>query len=408
MKLNLKQPKYIIPIGLIPFFLFFFYVGKSFESEDEPVVVGKDSFQENIGDVSPEVSKNEMADKLKAYEDAYKEGDKYTAITGIQEEDEKLPEMEDLYSKKEKRNLDSIESEFRKAAAEQALNQKRNSGSGYVERPNTRSQSKQTAEQELMDIVMGKTTPQSQREAAPPRKEYEPPDPLQTIKDQYRVIDSLNKLEDPEYLEEQKRQLATEKFEKEKERRRLNKLTVQKASVPKNGFNTVMRKDSRSFIKAIIDENVVGYAGSRIRIRLLEDIKVGNTVIKKGSYLYALVSGFSEQRVTMTISSVLYNNSILPINLNLYDLDGMEGLYVPASAFREFTKELGSTSIQGLNMQQSNTQTQSEFLMSSLQKAFTSTSQAIANAIRKNKAKFKYNTYVYLIDKQELESNNFK
>ncbi len=40
--------------------------------------------------------------------------------------------------------------------------------------------------------------------------------------------------------------------------------------------------------------------------------------------------------------------------------------------------------------------------MSGVQKAFRSTSQAIAQAIRKNKVKIKYSTYVYLIDSQEL------
>lgn len=405
MKINIKQPKYIIPLGLLPFFLFFFYVGKSFESE-EPVVVGKDTFQENIGDVSPEVQKNEMGDKLKAYAEAYKDGDKYTAISGFHDETENSEEMQSLYSQQEKRRIDSIDNEFEKASRAQALKQKANTGSGYVDRSAYKNPSQPTPEQELMDIVMGKTKPQTSNDKSTPQREVDMTDPLQAIKEQYRVIDSLNKVGDPEYIEEQKQLLLAEKFEKEKERRRLNKLTVQKANVAKNGFNTVFRKDSKAFIKAIIDQNVVGYAGSRIRIRLLEDIKVGSSIIKKGSYLYATISGFSEQRVTMSIASVLNNNSILPINLNIYDYDGMEGLYVPASAFREFTKELGSTTIQGMNMQSSSTETKQELLMSSLQKAFSSTSQALASAMRKNKAKFKYNTYVYLIDKQELETSN--
>ena len=40
----------------------------------------------------------------------------------------------------------------------------------------------------------------------------------------------------------------------------------------------------------------------------------------------------------------------------------------------------------------------SQLMMSSVDKIFQSTSSAIAGVIRKNKAKIKYNSYLYLID----------
>lgn len=101
-------------------------------------------------------------------------------------------------------------------------------------------------------------------------------------------------------------------------------------------------------------------------------------------------------------------NKIMPINLDVYDTDGMIGLYVPASAFREFTKQLGGNSVQGLNISTSSTEDQSQFLMSTMQRAFQSTSQAISKAIRQNKANLKYSTYIYLIDSQELKNQSLK
>jgi len=157
------------------------------------------------------------------------------------------------------------------------------------------------------------------------------------------------------------------------------------------------------FITAIIDENVTGYAGSRIRLRLLEDIRVGNTAVKKGTYLFALITGFGDQRVSLTVESIFLEGKILPVKLELYDTDGLPGLYVPESAFREFTKDLGGNSMQGVNLQ-GNSANASQFLMSSFDKVFQSTSAAIANLIRKNKAKIKYNSYIYLIDPQALQN----
>jgi conjugative transposon TraM protein len=163
-----------------------------------------------------------------------------------------------------------------------------------------------------------------------------------------------------------------------------------------------MPQQRENFITAIVDENLTGYAGSRIRLRLLEDIKAGTFLIRKGTYLYAEVNGFSGQRVTLSIQSILSDGKILPVNLDLYDLDGLKGLYVPESAFRDFTKDLGGNSMQGVNLQGSS-QNQSQFLMSTLDKMFQSTSAAISSLIRKNKAKLKYSSYLYLIDTQALQ-----
>ena len=82
--------------------------------------------------------------------------------------------------------------------------------------------------------------------------------------------------------------------------------------------------------------------GSRVRLRLLDDVEINETVVKSGSYLYAIMSGFSSQRVKGTISSVLVNDEIIKVSLSLYDTDGLEGLYVPSSSFRETAKDVAS------------------------------------------------------------------
>ena len=100
---------------------------------------------------------------------------------------------------------------------------------------------------------------------------------------------------------------------------------------------------------------------------------------------------------------VLANGEILPINLSVYDVDGMKGLYVPQSVFRDMVKELGSQSVQGTQMDMGT----AGFFTSIGSRLFTSTSKSIANLIKINKAKLKYNSYIYLINEKELkESTN--
>ncbi len=218
------------------------------------------------------------------------------------------------------------------------------------------------------------------------------------ISNQAQVMDSINKQNDPAYKAEQLKKLANDKAALQKASE--FKLRVVKADESSGDFNTVKPPGEDKFITAVIDENVTGYAGSRLRLKLLEDIRAGNNLIKKGTYIFAQISGFSEQRVTLSINSILSGGKILPVKLEIYDLDGMPGLYVPASAFREFTRDLGSNAVQGVTIDGNSTGNQ--FIMSSVDKIFQSTSSAIAGLIRKNKAKMKYNSFIYLIDGDAL------
>ncbi|RYZ54908.1 MAG: conjugative transposon protein TraM, partial [Chitinophagaceae bacterium] len=70
-----------------------------------------------------------------------------------------------------------------------------------------------------------------------------------------------------------------------------------------------MKMQQREFIQGMIDQTLVGYAGSRVTIKLLSEVRVGATLLKKGTLLYALISGFSPQRVLLNISSIAFNEA---------------------------------------------------------------------------------------------------
>ena len=182
---------------------------------------------------------------------------------------------------------------------------------------------------------------------------------------------------------------------------------VKKVKTSSDYFNTLaVNEKEPTLIKAIIDENVKAVDGSRVRLRLLDDVEIGEMVVKKGAYLYATMSGFSSQRVKGTVKSVLVDDEIVKINLSLYDTDGLEGLYVPSSQFRETTKDVASGAVTG-NVDMNTTNTGSSFSqwgMQTMQNAYQKTSNAIGKAIKKNKVKLKYGTFVYLINSKDTKS----
>lgn len=185
---------------------------------------------------------------------------------------------------------------------------------------------------------------------------------------------------------------------------------VKKGKETSDYFNTIgAGGKSSKLISAIIDENVKAVDGSRVRLRLLDDIQIGDQTVTKGTYIYVIMSGFGKQRVQGKIESIFYDDEIMKVSLALYDTDGLEGLYVPESSFRETSKDVASSAMQGGNIiDQSSSSTSglkswaSQFTQNASQKVM----QALGTAAKKNRVRLKYGTRVYLVDKSQIKDKS--
>lgn len=173
---------------------------------------------------------------------------------------------------------------------------------------------------------------------------------------------------------------------------------------PSDYFNTLAENELEpKLIKAIIDEEVKAVDGSRVRLRLLDDVEINQLVVPKGSYLYAIMSGFGSQRVKGNVKSLMVADELVTVSLTLYDTDGMEGLYVPSSSFRETSKDVGASALNG-NVSMNNGSAGNSFTqwgMQAVQNAYQRTSNALSKAVKQNKVKLKYGTFVYLVNGKE-------
>lgn len=172
-------------------------------------------------------------------------------------------------------------------------------------------------------------------------------------------------------------------------------------------FNTITADRRRSnMISAIIDENIKAVDGSRVRLRLLEDIVVEDMTIRKGTYIYAIMSGFSKQRVQGKIESIFLDEEIVKVELKMFDTDGMEGLYVPQSSFRETTKDVLSSATQGGNNLIDNNSSGTgikSWANQTVQQASQRVMQALGKGAKKNVVRLKYGTRVYLVDESQKD-----
>lgn len=392
MKINFKQPKYIFPLVIfVPLCALIYFVMQTFGgSSDEQQAVATDRINMEL----PKANAEEAGDKM--YEMARRFGDEdaFTAVGGIGEDKKEDEELEHGYSEEELNRLDAAEAERLRQQKELeelerslAESKKHINSYAYGGNNNSNPSSNSTDDfaRDLEEIQ---------------RRSYE----------RQKAIESGLGFGKPETDEREKKLRADSiaKVRQEEKERNRPKLVMKSKDTNADKFHTVSADEEAveaKLIRAMIDQTTKAREGTRLRFKLLDDVTVSGTKLKKGTYLYGTVTGFGQQRVRATITSILIGDKFINVKLSVFDNDGMEGFYVPESAFRDFVKDAGSSTVQqnvSFDSENGETGISGEAIaLQALQNMYNSASSAISSNIRKNKAKIKYNTIVYLINSEE-------
>jgi conjugative transposon TraM protein len=102
-------------------------------------------------------------------------------------------------------------------------------------------------------------------------------------------------------------------------------------------------------IRAVVDGSRVLVSGEIIRLRILDNITIGGIAVP-GETTASGVATLSNERLKVQIRSIAYLGNILPVSLELYDLDGLPGIYIPGSMTREVSKETADQAISTLGL----------------------------------------------------------
>lgn len=107
--------------------------------------------------------------------------------------------------------------------------------------------------------------------------------------------------------------------------------------------------EQQNAIQAVVHENQTIITGSTIKLRLLNDIMVNGMVIPKDSFVYGAAS-LDGERLGVKIGSIRYRNSIFPVELTVFDLDGLDGIRIPGAITRDVAKQSADRSLQAIGM----------------------------------------------------------
>lgn len=128
---------------------------------------------------------------------------------------------------------------------------------------------------------------------------------------------------------------------------------VSNYQVEKNGFYSLndesVSDETQTAIRAIIPETQTLVSGATVKLRLTDDIYIQGILIPKDEFVFGTAS-LNGERLTIEISSIRYKNNILPVALSVYDMDGMEGIYMPGAITRDVAKQSTDQAIQSLSI----------------------------------------------------------
>lgn len=405
-KINWKQPKYMIPLIIyVPLLFVGYFVIDLFHTEKAEI---PDSSMTTTEYLNPDLPDAKMkgdgiGNKYESMLKSYGRIDDYSAVDNIdRNNDEQKEDYDSKYSEEERELVDGQNAE-KLAELQRQLQESAQKGQ-EVAKSNALSEEDRLArnqqrEREAMDELnraIAQARLQGQQAAQPAI--------TQTSGNSGSSDESMQKGQTEGKL------TVNERMVKKPDEDDDTQEVVKKVKTKSDYFNTIVDADAEpNLIKAIIDENIKAVDGSRVRLRLLDDIEINETVVPKGTYIYATMSGFGSQRVKGNVKSIMIHDELIKVSLSLYDTDGLEGLYVPGSSFRETTKDVPSgamsntSSLTSSNTSAGNALTQwgNQAISNAVQK----TSNAIGKVIKKNSAKLKYGTFVYLINGREKKKD---
>ena len=160
------------------------------------------------------------------------------------------------------------------------------------------------------------------------------------------------------------------------------------------GFNTAVgaapMQNTRNTIKACVHGDQTIISGQSVRLRLLEDMRVGKYVLPRNTLITGEGS-IKGERLDIEILQVEHNGTIIPVELTIHDNDGQAGIFIPGSMEASAAKEMAANLGQNLGTSISITnQSAGDQLLSEVGRgAIQGVSQYISKKMREEKVHLK-------------------
>ncbi|AMJ66038.1 conjugative transposon protein TraM [Hymenobacter sp. PAMC 26628] len=102
-------------------------------------------------------------------------------------------------------------------------------------------------------------------------------------------------------------------------------------------------------LPAVIHESQEVVSGSLVKMRLTESAVVNGHQLAANTFIYGKCS-LAGERLNINIATLKSGSSIFPAALEVYDVDGLEGLHIPGAITRDASKQAGADALGAADM----------------------------------------------------------
>lgn len=107
--------------------------------------------------------------------------------------------------------------------------------------------------------------------------------------------------------------------------------------------------DNQNTIEAVVQETQTIVNGSTVKLRLVNDVYINGVLIPKNNFVFGTAS-ITGGRLDININSIRYKNSLFPIELSAFDMDGMAGIYIPGAITSDVAKQSADRAVQDIGL----------------------------------------------------------
>lgn len=100
-------------------------------------------------------------------------------------------------------------------------------------------------------------------------------------------------------------------------------------------------------IAAVVHETQTLVSGATVKLRLLDDVYINGRLIPKDHFVYGTAT-LQGERLQVAIGTIRFENSLFPVKLNVHDMDGLAGIYIPGAIARDVAKQGSDQALQGV------------------------------------------------------------
>lgn len=183
-----------------------------------------------------------------------------------------------------------------------------------------------------------------------------------------RIIDKIIDMQHPERVEDKIRQTSevnkgqvfsvgvnspvnSISFLDNKSNKKFFNDTSRKLATQQNNFycleDALALNDNQNAVEAVVHETQTIVNGSTIKFRLVNDIYINGILIPKDNFVFGTAS-LSGERLDININSIRYKNSLFPVALSAFDMDGLEGIYIPGAITSDVARQSADRAVQDI------------------------------------------------------------